>query len=202
MKPTLYAWGTPNGHKPLILLEELGLDYNLVKVDISKGEQKRPEYLAVNPNGRIPALVDEEGLRVWESGAILLHLAEKYGKFLPTVPQARLDALAWLFWQVGGPGPMLGQAYHFRMRDEKIPYAIERYTEESIRLYNVLETRLAEVPYLAGDYSIADIATWPWMRNGAMMGIDMTKFPNTQHWIDAIAARPAVQRALAITFGG
>ncbi|MDP2310558.1 MAG: glutathione S-transferase N-terminal domain-containing protein [Pseudomonadota bacterium] len=202
MKPILYTWGTPNGQKPIILLEELGIPYDLVRIDIGKGEQKRPEYLAINPNGRIPAMVDEEGLTVWESGAILFRLASQHGRFLPVDPQARLDALAWLFWQVGGPGPTLGQAFHFRNREEKLPYAIERFTAEGIRLYTVLEARLAEVPYLAGEYSIADMACWTWMRNGPKMGIDMAAFPHTQRWIDAIALRPAVQRALAVTFGG
>lgn len=201
MKPTLYTWGTPNGQKPLILLEELGIPYDLVRIDISTGAQKAPEYVALNPNGRIPALVDEKGLRVWESGAVLLHLAETHGRFLPTDAQARLDTLSWLFWQVGGPGPMLGQTFHFRMRDEKIPYAIERFTDESLRLYTVLESRLASVPYLAGEYSIADIANFTWMRNGPRMGIDMTRFPHTQRWIQAIEERPAVKRALEIKFG-
>ncbi|MDP2311876.1 MAG: glutathione S-transferase N-terminal domain-containing protein [Pseudomonadota bacterium] len=200
MKPILYAWGTPNGLKPVLLLEELGIPYELVKVDIRAGEQKRPEYLAVNPNGKIPALVDGER-HVWESGAILLYLAEKHGRFLPTEPQARLDAIAWLFWQMSGVGPMFGQAFHFRMRDEQIPYATARYADECKRLLGVMEARLAEVPYLAGaEYSIADISTFTWVRNAPRLGLDLADFPNTRRWLADIEARPAVGRMLAVTF--
>lgn len=199
MKPVLYAWGTPNGQKPLLLLEELGIPYDLVKVNIGTGAQRDPEYLKLNPNGRIPSLRDGE-TGVWESGAILLYLAERHGRFLPTEPQARLDAISWLFWQMGGLGPMAGQAFHFRLREEKIPYAIERYTDEVRRLLGVMETRLAEVPYLAGEYSIADIASFPWVRGAPRIGLDLEAYPSVRRWLAAIEERPAVQRMLAVSF--
>lgn len=199
--PTLYAWGTPNGHKPLVLLEELGVPYDLMKIDIGAGAQKEPAYLALNPNGRIPAFVDDDGVRVFESGAILLHLAEKHGAFLPKDAQGRAAALSWLFWQMGGVGPMFGQAGHFRLLKEPIPYAINRYTDEVKRLYAVLDARLAEAPYLAGDdYSIADIATFLWVRSPAYFGLDFSGLPNVARWVNANAARPAVKRALAVPF--
>lgn len=196
---TLYTWTTPNGFKPLILLEELGLPHNVVPVNIGQGEQHRHDYLRINPNGKIPALVDEEGGQrtvVFESGAILIYLAEKAGRLLPKEGPGRYEALAWLMFQMGGIGPMLGQAGHFLRLPEKIPYAIERYTSEARRLYGVLDGRLGEAEYLAGDYSIADIATFPWVRNPAFFGLSIEQWPNVLRWIEAIGARPAVQRAL------
>ncbi|AKU98639.1 Glutathione S-transferase [Labilithrix luteola] len=201
----LYSWPTPNGQKIHIALEELELPYELVPVNIGAGEQFKPEFLAITPNHRIPAIVDPEGpggeLPLFESGAILMYLAEKTGKLLPKDPRARYLALQWLMFQMGGVGPMFGQQGHFVFyAKEKIPYALDRYTNEVRRLYGVLETRLSQSTYLAGDeYSIADIATFPWARGGDRRGFDVPKdFPNVQRWIEAIDARPAVKRGLAV----
>jgi GSH-dependent disulfide-bond oxidoreductase len=200
----LYYWPTPNGHKITIFLEEAGLPYRIVPVDIGKGDQLRPEFLAISPNNKMPAIVDDapkDGgapLSIFESGAILLYLAEKTGKFLPEDLRGRVAALEWLFWQVGGLGPMAGQNHHFaRYAPQKIPYAIDRYVNETNRLYGVLDRRLAQAPYLAGDYSIADMAAYPWIVPHEAQGQSLEDFPDLQRWFEAIAARPAVERAYA-----
>ena len=201
----IYSWPTPNGHKIHIMLEETGLPYRVHGVNIRTGDQFKPEFLAISPNNRIPAIVDREGpngkpISLFESGAILIYLAGKTGKLLPSDLHERYAALCWLMWQMGGVGPMFGQANHFRAYSvDKIAYAIERYTNEAIRLTNVLDKRLGEARYLAGDeYSIADIAVFPWMRNADRRGINLAEFPHAQRWLDAINARPAVQRALQV----
>ena len=201
----IYSWPTPNGHKVHIMLEETGLPYHVHAVNIRAGDQFKPEFLEISPNNRIPAIVDHDGPRgkpisLFESGAILVYLAGKTGKLLPLDLQQRYVALQWLMWQMGGVGPMFGQANHFRAYSvEKISYAIERYTNEANRLTNVLDKRLGEARYLAGDeYSIADIAVFPWMRNADKRGINMAEYPHAQRWFDAINARPAVQRALQV----
>lgn len=198
----LYTWGTPNGLKPLILLEELGVPYTLKPINIGKGDQHEPAYRAINPNGKIPAMVDgEAGVTIFESGAVLQYLAEKYGRFLPITTADRLQVMSWLFFQVGGVGPMFGQANHFITRDDS-PYAKQRYLDEVERLYAVLDKRLGEVPYLAGgEYSIADIATWPWVRDPRRLGLSIDKWPHVAAWAARVAERPAVQRTLAIKFG-
>ena len=196
----LYTSATPNGQKIHILLEETGLPYRLHWVDLRKGEQFDPEFLKISPNNKIPVILDRDGpggepFSVFESGAILIYLAEKTGKFLPAEPRARTRVLEWLMFQVGGVGPMLGQAHHFRAyAREKIPYAIERYTNEGARIYRVLDKRLSEQEYLAGDYSIADMAVFPWIRLHERQGQDMADHPHLSRWFDAIAARPAVAR--------
>ncbi len=199
---TLYTWNTPNGQKPAILLEELGLTYDIKPVNISNGDQNKADFVRLNPNGKIPALVEDE-TTLFESGAILLHLAEKNGQFLPHDGQARADALAWTFWQVGGLGPMIGQWGHFLMAEEKLPYAIERYLAETIRLFEVLETRLTDATYLAGDaYSIADMMSFPWAKGGLQYLEQATagRLPaltQTRRWIAEIDKRPAVITALS-----
>jgi GST-like protein len=200
----VWSWPTPNGHKVHIALEELGLPYTVIPVNIGAGEQFRPEFLALTPNHRIPAIVDPEGpggrLALFESGAILIYLAEKTGRLIPADPAARLACLQWLMFQMGGVGPMFGQWNHFATyAPEKLPYAIDRYTKEVARLHKVLNIRLSEAEYLAGEeYSIADIATFPWVRNPDRRGIDLAAYPAVQRWHDAIAARPAVQRGVAV----
>jgi len=201
----VWTWPTPNGHKVHIMLEETGLPYRVEPIDIGKGEQFRPEFLSITPNHRIPAIVDPDGpggkrLQLFESGAILIYLAEKTGMFLPEDPVQRLHALQWLMFQMGGVGPMFGQWNHFATyAPEKIPYAIERYSNEVKRLHRVLEKRLSESAYLAGpDYGVADIATYPWVRNPDRRGVDIAEFPAVQRWLDAIAERPAVQRGVAV----
>ncbi|HKY94595.1 MAG TPA: glutathione S-transferase N-terminal domain-containing protein [Kiloniellales bacterium] len=201
----VYSWATPNGHKVHIALEELGLKYKAHPVDIGKGDQFTPEFLKISPNNRIPAILDHDGpggkpLSLFESGAILVYLAEKTGKLLPKEPHARYTTLQWLFWQMGGIGPMLGQAHHFRnYAQEKIPYAIERYTNEANRLYRIANKRLGESRYLGGEeYSIADIACWPWMRYPDRQGIELDELKNFKRWFDEIAARPAVQRGVEV----
>jgi GST-like protein len=188
-----------------IALEELGLPYTVMAVDIGAGEQFKPEFLAITPNHRIPAIVDPDGpdgkkLSLFESGAILIYLAEKSGRLLPAAPAARYASLQWLMFQMGGVGPMFGQYNHFvAYAPEKLPYAVERYANEVARLHRVLETRLQQAPYLAGEeYSIADIATFPWVRNPERRGIDLSAYPAVRRWHDAIAARPAVQRGVAV----
>ena len=200
----VWTWPTPNGHKVHIALEELGLPYRVVPVNIGAGEQFPPAFLSITPNHRIPAIVDTDGLggrlELFESGAILIYLAEKSGRLMPADPQARLHCLQWLMFQMGGVGPMFGQYNHFAAyAPEKLPYAIERYGNEVQRLHRVLEKRLAASPYLAGDeYSIADIATFPWVRNPERRGVTLSDFPAVLRWHDAIAARPAVQRGVAV----
>jgi GST-like protein len=194
----LYLWTTPNGYKPLILLEELGVKFELVKIALN-GEQKKPSYLALNPNGRIPTLVDKD-LVVFESGAILLYLAEKYDKFLPKTTKERYQVMQWLMFQMGGVGPMFGQLGHFLHLEQKIPYAIDRYQQEMHRLYQVLETRLQGKDYIAGDYSIADISLFPWVRKPSFYKTSFDNYPNVQNWVDKIASRKAVQKAMKVKF--
>jgi GST-like protein len=191
----LYTWTTPNGIKPLIMLEELGVPYEIHWVNIGAGAQHAPEFLALNPNGKIPALRDG-ALHVFESGALLIYLAEKFDRFLPRAGQARLDALTWLFFQVGGVGPMFGQYGHFARLSEPPPYAVERYRSESERLLGVLDARLREVDYLAGEYGIADIATVGWVVAARdVMKLPMATFAGIEKWLARVEARPAVQRA-------
>lgn len=197
-----YTAPTPNGHKISIALEEMQLPYNLIPVDISKGEQKQPEYLKLNPNGRIPTIVDRDNddFVVFESGAILVYLGEKTGQFYPQDPKRRSQVLQWLMFQMGGVGPMLGQNHHFRIyAPERIQYAIERYTNEARRLYGVVDRRLGESEYVAGrEYTIADIAIWPWFQSYERQGIDLDEFPNVKRWSAAIGARPAVRRGMQV----
>ena len=195
----LYTAATPNGHKVSIALEELGLPYTLKVLDLAKGEQKTPAFLAINPNGRIPAIVDHEagGFAVFESGAILIYLAEKTGRLMPTDVQGRSRVIQWLMFQMGGVGPMMGQAnVFFRYFPEKIQPAIDRYQGESKRLLTVLDGHLKDHEYLAGDYSIADIANWAWVRTHRWSGVDVSDLPHLQRWLDAIRQRPAVQRGI------
>ena len=202
----LHYWPTPNGHKITLFLEEAGLPYRLVPVDIGRGEQFRPEFLAIAPNNRMPAIVDHEPadggapVSVFESGAILLYLADKTGRLIPQDLRGRVEALQWLFWQMGGLGPMAGQNHHFaHYAPEKIAYAIDRYVNETNRLYGVLDNRLADRPFLAGsDYSIADMACYPWIVPHERQGQDLADFPNLQRWFRAIEARPATVRAYEI----
>ena len=190
----LYTWSTPNGRKVSIMLEECGLPYEVHPINIGKDEQFAPAFLEISPNNRIPAIVDRDnGWSAFESGAILIYLAEKTGKFLPADPRKRLVTLEWLMWQMGGIGPMLGQAHHFlHFNPGKAPYAEQRYGNEAKRLYGVLDRRLAQVEYMAGAYSIADIATWPWISRFGWHQVDITKYANVLRWYKAIAARPAV----------
>jgi GST-like protein len=201
----LYTWSTPNGRKASIALEEMRLDYSVHPINIGKNEQFAPEFLKISPNNRIPAIVDPEGpdgapISLFESGAILIYLAEKTGMFMPTDARPRYTALQWLMWQMGGFGPMLGQAHHFRrFAKEEVPYAVERYTNETRRLYGVLDKRLNEAEYLAGaDYSIADIATYPWAARHEWHGIALEDFPAVKRWYDTIGARPAVEKGMAV----
>lgn len=197
----LYTAATPNGHKVSIALEELGLEYRVHPLDFNKKEQKAPDYLKINPNGRIPAIIDRDAgdFAVFESGAILLYLAEKTGQLLPADAQGRSQVIQWLMFQMGGVGPMQGQAnVFFRYFDEKIPSAIARYQNETRRLYEVLDTRLQSVDFLAGDYSIADIATYPWVRVHEWAGVSVDGLTALQAWMQRMAERPAVQRGLAV----
>ena len=197
----LYTWSTPNGRKVSIMLEELGADYAVHPINITKDEQFDPAFLAVSPNNKIPAIVDRDSdLALMESGAILLYLADKSGQFLPTAGEAHWRTLEWLMWQMGGAGPMLGQAHHFvHFNPGKSDYAQERYGNEAKRLYRVLDERLANHEYLAGDaYTIADIATWPWISRFEWQGVDFSAYPNALRWYRAIAARPAVQRGFVV----
>ena len=201
----LHYWPTPNGHKITLFLEEAGIDYRIVPVNIGKGEQFAPDFLKIAPNNRMPAIVDHDPagggapIAVFESGAILLYLAEKTGRFLPPDPRGRVEVLQWLFWQMGGLGPMAGQNGHFAIyATEKIPYAIDRYVRETGRLYGVLDRRLAGRAFIAGDdYSIADMASYPWIVPHAAHGQTLTDFPELKRWFDAIAARPETARAYA-----
>jgi GST-like protein len=200
----LYYWTTPNGHKITIFLEEAGLPYNIKPVNIGKGEQFKAEFLAVSPNNRIPALVDHapagggKPIAVFESGAILLYLADKTGRFIARELRARTEAIQWLFWQMGNLGPMAGQNNHFsNYAVEKLPYAIDRYRNEVNRLYGVLNKRLADRGFVAGDYSIADMAIYPWIVPYERQGQKLEDFPHVKRWFEAIRARPAVERAYA-----
>jgi GSH-dependent disulfide-bond oxidoreductase len=201
----VYSWATPNGHKIHIMLEELGLEYKAIPIDIGNGDQFTPEFLAISPNNKIPAIVDSDGpdgkpLALFESGAILFYLAEKTGKFLPSDPVGRYTTMEWLMFQMGGVGPMLGQAHHFRIyAPEQIEYAVNRYSNEARRLYNVMDKRLAVTQFLAGnEYSIADIATFPWTRSWKNQGIELDEFPNVKRWFDVISSRPAVIRGVEV----
>ncbi len=200
----LHYWTTPNGHKIAIFLEEAGLDYEIRPVNISKGEQFAAEFLAISPNNRIPAIIDREPadggepLPVFESGAILEYLADKTGRFLPRQARGRTEVLQWLYWQVGGLGPMLGQNHHFsQYAPEQIPYAVNRYRTETERLYGVLDGHLDAREFIGPEYSIADIACYPWIVLHERQGQDLDDFPNLQRWFNAVAARPAVERAYA-----
>ncbi|WP_339632983.1 glutathione S-transferase family protein [uncultured Sneathiella sp.] len=196
-----YTWGTPNGRKVSILLEELGLDYRVHPIDITAGDQKSPEFVEISPNGRIPAIVDTDtGTQMMESGAIMLYLSKKAGgKLVPTEEKAYWQMMEWLMWQMGGLGPMCGQVHHFvRFNQGKAPYAEERYLNEAKRLYGVLDAALSERAYVAGDYSIADIAIWPWISRFEWQTIDLEQFPNIKSWYHRIADRPAVQKGYHI----
>ncbi len=201
----VYSWATPNGHKVHIMLEECALPYRVHAVDIGAGDQFKPEFLAISPNNKIPAIVDSDGpdgkpISVFESGAILLYLAGKTGRFLPKDVRGKYEALEWLMFQMGGVGPMLGQAHHFRIyAPEKIDYAIQRYTNEAKRLYGVMDKRLQHHEWIAGsEYTVADIAIFPWLRSWKNQGIDWADHPRLKQWFDTIEARPAVQRGVAV----
>src|SRR5215472_8879811 len=200
----LYFWPTSNGIKITVMLEECGLPYELKPVNINRGEQFEPHFLSISPNNRIPAIVDPDGpggkpIGIFESGAILQYLGRKTGKFYPLNERKRIEVDQWLFWQVGGLGPMAGQAHHFRgYAPEQLPYAIARYTDEVNRLYGVMEKRLVDRDYLAGDYSIADIASWGWSRNWRRQGQNIEEFPRVKAWHERVAARPAVQRGVSV----
>ena len=201
----VYSWATPNGHKVHIMLEECGLPYRAHAVDIGAGDQFKPEFLAISPNNKIPAIVDPNGpdgapISLFESGAILMYLAGKTGRFMPASTRGRYEMLEWLMFQMAGVGPMLGQAHHFRIyAPEKIEYAVNRYTNEAKRLYGVMNKRLAKVKYMAGsEYTIADIAIFPWLRSWKNQGIDWVDYPHLKGWFDEIAARPAVQRGVEV----
>ncbi len=202
----LYYWTTPNGHKITIFLEEAGLPYKIFPVNISRGDQFKPEFLAISPNNRMPAIVDREPadrgapLSVFESGAILVYLAEKTGRFMPRDLRGRNEVMQWLFWQMAGLGPMLGQNHHFAIyAPEKSPYAIDRYVRETSRLYQVLDNRLKDREFVAGEYSIADMACYPWIVPWKRQGQDLDDFPNVKRWFEAVAARPAVVRAYEVS---
>ncbi|NEP81669.1 MAG: glutathione S-transferase family protein [Okeania sp. SIO3B3] len=200
----LYYWPTPNGWKISIMLEETETPYNLIPVNITAGDQFQPEFLKISPNNKMPAIVDPNGpndkpISIFESGAILLYLAEKTNRFIPENPSDRYTVIQWLMFQMGGVGPMLGQAHHFRQyAPEKIPYAIERYTNETSRLYGVLNRQLSQVEYVAGDYSIADIAIYPWIVPHEKQGQNLSDFPHLKRWFETISQRPAVSRGLAV----
>ena len=201
----LYTWATPNGHKASIMLEELALDYRVHPIDIGNGEQFAADYVAINPNGKIPTIVDQDGpgggpFAVFESGAILIYLAEKTGRLLSPDPRQRSQAIQWLMFQVGGLGPMFGQAQHFRrFAPQPLPYAIERYSKEAARLYGVLDSRLGAGEFLAeGDYSIADIATYPWVARHEWQGISLADYANVRRWFELVGRRAAVQKGMQV----
>jgi GST-like protein len=200
----LYTWSTPNGRKVSIMLEETGLPYRVHPIDIGRGDQFSPEFLAINPNNRIPAIVDQDGpegkpFPLFESGAILLYLAWKTGRFLPQPVTRQFESMQWLMFQMGGVGPMFGQVHHFlRSAPEPVPYAIERYTREARRLYKVLDGHLGKHAYLADEYSVADIATYPWVARHDWHKVDLAEFPAVKRWFDTIGARPAVQACMQV----
>ena len=199
----LYTWATPNGKKVSVMLEEVELPYEVHPINIAKGDQLKPEYLAINPNNKIPAIIDTDGpggkpLKLFESGAILMYLAEKTGKFLPQEMAKRYEVIQWLMFQMGGVGPMFGQANYFYRLEEKVPFAIERYYKEAIRLYKVLEQTLGQIDYLAGEYSIADIATYPWVARHDGHNVKLEEFHNVKRWFETISQRPAVKRGMAV----
>ncbi len=199
----LYFWPTPNGYKVTILLEELGLPYKVIPINIGKGEQFTPEFLKISPNNKMPAMVDHEAaggpLAMFESGAMLLYLAEKSGRFMPHDMRGRYGVIQWLMFQMGTVGPMLGQAHHFRRyAPEQLQYAIDRYTNEAKRIYNVIDKRVGEAHYLAGDYSIADMAVFPWLIPHNMQGQALEDYPHLKRWYDGLMERPAVKRGLAV----
>ncbi|MDQ5903056.1 MAG: GSH-dependent disulfide-bond oxidoreductase [Pseudomonadota bacterium] len=197
---TLYTWGTPNGRKVSIMLEECGLPYAVRPIDITQGAQFDPAFVAINPNSKIPAIVDDDGpMTVFESGAILVYLAEKTGCFLPPAGPQRYAVLQWLMFQMGGIGPIFGQTHHFlRFAPEKVPYAIDRYSKETRRLYGVLDKHLGDAEHLAGDYSIADMATFPWIARHEWQGVDLGDFTNVRRWFDAVGSRSAVKRGMEV----
>ena len=201
----LYTWPTPNGHKVHIMLEECGLPYTVHAIDIGAGDQFKPDFLKISPNNKMPAMVDQDGpdgepIAIFESGAILMYLAERTGQFLPTAPREKYQVIQWLMFQMGGLGPMLGQAHHFlQYAPEAIEYAQARYRNEANRLYSVLDRRLGESDYLAGtDYTIADMAAWPWTRFPERQDVERTDYPNFVRWFDRIAERPAVQKGVTV----
>ena len=199
----LYTWGTPNGKKVSIMLEEIAMPYEVHAINIGQGDHLRPEYLAINPNNKIPAIIDSDGpggkpFKLFESGAILMYLAEKSGKFWPADLAERYTVIRWLMFQMGGVGPMFGQANYFYRLEEKAPYAIERFYKEAVRLYNVLNKQLTENEYLAGKYSIADIATFPWVGRHKGHHVNLEEFPNVKRWYDQISQRPAVKRGMDV----
>lgn len=202
----LYTWPTPNGFKVSIMLEEIGLPYNVIPIDIGTGDQFDPDYLKINPNNKMPSIVDQDGpdgkpYPMFESGAILMYLAEKSGRFMPSDMAGRYLVVQWVMFQMGHIGPMLGQAHHFRQyapEEIDLDYAVDRYTKEASRLYGVLDRRLGEAEYLAGDYTIADMATFPWLRSHERQGQDLGDYANVKRWFDAIAARPAVEAGVEV----
>jgi GST-like protein len=199
----LYSWKTPNGRKVSVMLEEIGLPYEVHVVDLGKRQQFTPEYLAINPNNKIPSIIDSDGpggkpLTLFESGAILLYLAEKTSKLWPQDMRKRYEVIQWLMFQMGGVGPMFGQANYFFRLEEKVPYAIDRFHKEALRLYRVLEQELSKKEFLAGEYSIADIATYPWVGRHDIHQVKLEDFPNVKRWFDKISARPAVQKGMEI----
>jgi GSH-dependent disulfide-bond oxidoreductase len=204
----VYFWPTPNGHKVTIALEELALPYSVIPINIGKGDQFNSEFLKISPNNKMPAIVDSDGpggkpISIFESGAILIYLAEKTGRLMPWEARGRYRVIEWLMFQMASVGPMLGQVHHFRRyAPEQIQYAIDRYTNEAKRIYGVIDKRVRDVPYLAGQYSIADIATYPWLRLHKLQGQNLADFPNLKRWYQAIEARPAVQKGMAVMADG
>ena len=196
----LYTFTTPNGRKASIMLEEVDLPYNVHKIDITKNEQFTPEYIAINPNSKIPAIVDSDsGITVFESGAILMYLAEKTGKLLPSDQKGRYLVIEWLMLQMGSIGPMFGQLNHFKkFASEKIPYAVERYEKETLRLYSVLDRQLQDNEFICGDYSIADVATYPWVAVYEFQGLSLDNHPNLKRWVETVQQRPAVQQGMKV----
>jgi GST-like protein len=199
----LYSWKTPNGRKVSVMLEEIALPYEVYAVDLGKRQQFTPEYLAINPNNKIPSIIDTDGpggkpLTLFESGAILMYLAEKTGKFWPRDMRKRYGVIQWLMFQMGGVGPMFGQANYFFRLEEKVPYVIDRFHKEALRLYRVLEQELSKKEFLAGEYSIADIATYPWVGRHDIHQVKLEDFPSVKRWFDTISARPAVQKGMEI----